>query len=747
MKSTDGKMVDNSNVNCNKNNINISNLKCLYTNCDSLINKFDEFKIRVNDYKPHIICLTEVKPKNCRYEVLSAEIQLEGYEMFDNLEQQGRGIVIYVKSFLKASEITDVSEFNENIWIDIKLKGSDRLAVGCVYRSPSPNTDNDALNMMLKDMSQRNYTHIVVNGDFNLPNINWQTWSTSGNENSKEFKFLETVRDCFWYQKIDIPTRARVESTPNILDLILTNNEEYVSDIIDQSPLGKSDHSVLIYNIRCYVDRESYRKEKVFYEKGNYSAMKDELNMIDWELEFEKYRSDVNSQWRFFLGVINKLSEIYIPRQMRNNQNNKGNMPLGKETLVKIKKKHKLWKKFCETKDGKIHQEYCRARNVAKNAVNRARKDYEKSIAKQIKSNPKKHWQYIKNKSKAKVGITNLLTDPKDPKSKATDSDEEKAQVLSDYFSSVFVNEPKGSVPTLPELEVKYTMPELIITKDSVYKLMKNLNVSKSFGPDKLHPILLKELSQEISEPLQIIFNNTIKYNILPDDWKKANITAIFKKGKRNLASNYRPVSLTSIVCKIMEKIVRDHIITHMKNNKLFSSKQYGFINGRSTVLQLLNVLDKWTEVIDQGFAVDCVYMDFMKAFDTVPHRRLLGKMRSYKIDTKVISWVQDFLSQRVQQVVVNGCTSKWAKVTSGIPQGSVLGPLLFVIYINDLPDNVKSEPLLFADDTKLYKIIKTEADKQTLQQDVYKLQNWSKRWLLKFHPDKSYLMVKTVSN
>ena len=156
-----------------------------------------------------------------------------------------------------------------------------------------------------------------------------------------------------------------------------------------------------------------------------------------------------------------------------------------------------------------------------------------------------------------------------------------------------------------------------------------------------------------------------------------------FKKGNRKNAGNYRPVSLTSIICKCMEQYVKDHIVNHMIRNKLFSTQQFGFIKGRSTVLQLFNVIDSWTKALDRGESVDVVYLDFMKAFDTVPHKRLIGKLKSYGIEYYTLRWIQAFLSDRVQQVNVNGTNSEWANITSGIPQGSVLGPILFVLYIN----------------------------------------------------------------
>ena len=240
------------------------------------------------------------------------------------------------------------------------------------------------------------------------------------------------------------------------------------------------------------------------------------------------------------------------------------------------------------------------------------------------------------------------------------------------------------------------------ITDEIVAKALNALKPDSSPGIDNMQPRILKELRQEISKPLGIIFRQSLNEGKVPQEWKKARITAIFKKGNKSLASNYRPVSLTSVVCKTMERILRDQITEHLVKNNLLSSKQFGFVPGRSTSLQLLRVLDEWTEAIDQGFGIDCVYMDYMKAFDTVPHKRLINKLTAYGIGTETVKWIENYLKDRKQQVSVNGEASIWHDVLSGIPQGSILGPTLFVIFINDLPEIVDSKVYLFADDTKI---------------------------------------------
>ena len=197
-----------------------------------------------------------------------------------------------------------------------------------------------------------------------------------------------------------------------------------------------------------------------------------------------------------------------------------------------------------------------------------------------------------------------------------------------------------------------------------------------------------------------------------------------------------------------MEKIVRNAIVHHMEVNSLFSKKQFGFIAKRSTVLQLLMVLEDWTDILDHGGEIDVIYMDFMKAFDKVPHRRLISKLRSYGINDQITKWVEHYLNNRKQRVIVNGNSSEDHPVLSGIPQGSVLGPILFVIYINDLPNYTISNTFLFADDTKIYREIKNEEDREIMQQDLDNLQEWSNTWLLKFHPLKcKVLSIKGKSD
>ena len=319
--------------------------------------------------------------------------------------------------------------------------------------------------------------------------------------------------------------------------------------------------------------------------------------------------------------------------------------------------------------------------------------------------------------------------------------DKVKANLLQDQFSSVFTKEPLHNIPSF-DMRSQSKIRSIEIPVEEVEKKLRSLNTNKCFGPDEIHPKLISELSEILSEPLTILLNSSLQSGKIPKDWKSAIISAVFKKGARNIPGNYRPISLTCVLCRIMESFLKDAIMTHLLENNLLSPRQHGFINGRSTVTQLLTYLECCAEKVANGEVVDVVYLDFQKAFDTVPHARLIKKLKSYGIDGEMLAWITEYLKDRTQIVRVNGESSRTAAVISGIPQGTVLGPLLFVIYINDILDNVDSSGLLFADDAKIFRKISCREDSLRLQDDIANLEDWSDLWLLKFHPDKCHLLT-----
>ena len=265
--------------------------------------------------------------------------------------------------------------------------------------------------------------------------------------------------------------------------------------------------------------------------------------------------------------------------------------------------------------------------------------------------------------------------------------------------------------------------------------------------PDELHGKLLYEIRYEIVKDLTKLFNLSLETGVVPQDWRDADVCPLFKKGKRDKAENYRPVSLTSIVGKLLESILKDRIVTHLEQHKLLRESQHGFTSGRSCLTNLLVFFEFITKELDKGNNVDLVYLDFCKAFDKVPHCRLGKKLEAHGIKGEVKTWIVNWLSNRRQRVCVDGELSDWEKVSSGVPQGSVLGPVLFLIYINDLDEGVISEIGKFADDSKLGKSISSSADIRLLEDDLSKLEDWSVKWQMLFNVDKCSIMHLGKSN
>jgi len=326
-----------------------------------------------------------------------------------------------------------------------------------------------------------------------------------------------------------------------------------------------------------------------------------------------------------------------------------------------------------------------------------------------------------------------------------TESVEELTEEFNKYFSSVFTVEDNDNIPKAAELINNNSGGSLLsdfdITEEMVMNKLLKLRSDKAPGADELSPRLLLEVAQEVCHPLTLLMRKSFKTGQVPDDWKKANVSPIFKKGSKGKAENYRPVSLTSQLCKIFESLMRDVIVNHLEKNLLIKDSQHGFRKGRSCLSNLLVFLDKVTRSMDEGENVDVIFLDFAKAFDKVPHKRLAAKLEAHGITGRVKDWIVEWLRDRWQRVCVQGKGSGWRRVTSGVPQGSVLGPVLFLIFINDLDEGISNWILKFADDTKIFGAVNGLADAMQLQVDLSRLMQWAREWQMQFNVGKCKIM------
>ena len=271
--------------------------------------------------------------------------------------------------------------------------------------------------------------------------------------------------------------------------------------------------------------------------------------------------------------------------------------------------------------------------------------------------------------------------------------------------------------------------------------MLKKLKPNKAAGPDQISPRVLKELAEPLSKPLSILFQHSIQSGTVPRQWKTAIVSPIFKKGDRNSAANYRPVSLTAVCCKLCEHIIAKSIVEHLEKNDLLTDFQHGFRKKRSCESQLILFVDELAKNLCDGNEIDVAVLDFSKAFDVVPHKRLWYRLGFYGIQDSTLLWIESFLSNRSQLVVVDGKHSETAPVTSGVPQGSALGPILFLAFINDMPDCVQSRCRLFADDSIIYRTVNTDSDANILQRDLDALHKWETDWGMSFNPSKCNIL------
>ena len=697
-------------------------LKIVFTNAQSINNKINELRATVAVIEPDIVALTETWTSEL---IGDALLEIDGFEMVarddrkDTENGRGGGILVYAKKELCVWRGETPPDFNQAVTITIKC-GSEDVNIHVVYRSPNSKKENDAsLTNWVKSMRGNN----VMIGNFNFPDIDW----VAGTAGSRGREFFEATSEAFFDQHVMEATH----NSGNLLDLILCNREEIIKMVTAEGKIGKSDHELISFELWIDEKRDKSQRKSLNYKRANFTEMRTSIKNIDWKAVMQNM--DTNESWVFIKNNITELIEKHIPVQK---SRVKFEPPWMTKAVKKcIQEKKGAWLKWKKTKKEVDKEEYKRKEKETKKMIRNRKNEAEKNVMKFRKSNPKLFYSHINRarKTRSKIGPlrnnrNEIVVNPK-----------EQATLMNEYFSSVFTRaDDEPPTPRDRSTDVNQTLTDIRISTNDVKEAIEKLKDYSAPGLDNIPPKVIKELKEELSVPLTILFQKSMERGKVPDDWREANVTPLFKKGSKADPRNDRPVSLTNLIGKTMERVVKEALTKHIESNNLLSNSQHGFRSGRSTQTNLIEYLNVTTKWLDEGRNFDVLYCDFAKEFDKVCHKRLLVKLKEAGVDGKVLNWLQDWLKGRKQRVRIDDEFSEWIEVLSSVVQGSVLGGILFDIFIDDI-DDATLEALVwkFADDTKAAKIIETEDDGKKMQDIVDSLAAWAERWGMAFNVKK----------
>ena len=642
----------------------------------------------------------------------------------DRIGRVGGGVALYVKSSLSPILRNFPAVHNiESLFIELKDKENKKLIIGIVYRPPHQELCYDKnLSNLISNLCNSN--DAIILGDFNLP---CKEWGGPLLYNSGRFLY-ESLLESSLSQLVNEPTRDG-----NILDLILSTDPNLIKNLKISDLLNGSDHLGLEFDIAINSSTSESSTKVINFSKTNFNGLRVALKSHNWSSLYEK--TDIQDAWVEFFSQFKELTEQFISYKEKNNNCTTKPKWWNANIGESINSKRKMWNLFQHTGNINYKFKFQKLRRESKKMIKKCKHKLEAEIVSKIKSNPKEFYSYVNKKrlSKPTVGpfIDNINNE-------VISDNSAKAEILNNFFSSVFTVEDCSEIPAAtPMIDSNTKLGDITITDSDIIEQLRTIKPSSSPGPDLIHPRILKEVGESIINPLKYIFNLSLFTGNVPISWKCANVTAIYKKGDKSLPSNYRPISLTSIICRLLEKIIKVKLTKFLEVNNIITESQHGFRNKRSCLTNLLDFFNDIVNLYDTSRCADVIYFDLQKAFDKVPHERLKAKLKAHGINGNVLNWISSWLRDRRQRVVVNGSTSEYLPVTSGVPQGSVLGPTLFLIYINDLDIGICNTLSKFADDTKLGGNASTDLDRASMQRDINTLLEWSEKWLMNFNTSK----------
>ena len=729
----------------------LSKLLCVTSfNARSICNKLPELHSLLYHDNRHVIAITETwLCNNVPDGLLDPECK---YRIFrcDRDARRGGGVCVFVNREFNAVEVNVCDDYPdlELLCIDvIYCKAKCRLIT--VYRSTDHAQQSVAYTKQLvhciEGLSCISWP-CYITGDLNAPNIDWSNLVTL--HSCADECIMNFAIDNGFTQMVSVATRNN-----NILDLVLTNEPNTLFHIQVDSPIGRSDHCCVNFTVafesgalhvpsNANPSTDHLTAKRYRWNDGDYEGIANYLSAFDWSHLFS-VNLTVDSMWSAFSDVIYQAVDIFVPVCKAPSKVKKRYPKTARKALAR---KRCLWRKLrAEPDNASLLQKY----KESENHCHQILRDLELAKERRVVSsnNLGNFYKYVNNRLSCHTGVGVL----RDNNGSLYATDDSKAELLNNYFSSVSTKD-DGVLPEFDRLvpeNVEFS--NVTFTPENVMKAIRKLKNNTSCGPDGLPPILFRKLASHLALPLSLLFNNSMSVGRIPDDWKKAIITPISKGGLASDVCNYRPISLTSVACKIMERVIVQHLLSYLYQHGLISRQQHGFLLRKSTTTNLLETINDWTLAIDGRDGVVTAYIDFAKAFDSVSHPKLYHKLQGYGISGSMLAWIKDFLSARFQCTRVGDSVSTVEYLISGVIQGSCLGPILFVLYINDIVQLFDEccTCKLYADDLKLYMHMKSPDCATMFQKHLDKLVVWSKHWQLKIAYKKCSIMQlgNTINN
>ena len=693
----------------------------IHYNIQSISKKIELIEAELSNFD--IICLTETW---LDYRTTDDTLALKGYNLYrrDRTGDNHGGICVFAKRNIFTRRRNDLELPDvECIWIEVSTRQR-KILIGTFYRPPN---SSPAILSSIEDSIglayDTNAQNILITGDFNL-DIAKQSSNKKVSDICQHYNLNQLITAPIHY----------TETSSSTIDLFLTSNKDNVL-------LSGVGEPFLDQNVRYHcpiycvfnLDKTTspvYKRHIWLYDRGDYQSLSYELSETDWDSL--KNRDE----------QLTKLASKHIPNKTIKVRKTD---PVWLNNNIKrlMRKRKRLYDKYRKTNNIATFEHYKHVRNKVTSEIRKSKKTETDKLAEKLENNnngPRDWWKTLKNfiKPDHESSIPPLTKDDN-----IYSHEEDKANLLNEHFTEqTILDESNASLPPSQNIP-PHTLESILISEEEVESTLKSLKTGKAARSDSINNRLLKETAHSLSSPLSDLFNYSLSSGVVPNRWKEANETPIYKKNDPSDVSNYRPISLLSSICKVLEKIIHKHVFNFFRDHKIITSLQSGFVPGDSTVNQLVDIYNTFCKALDEGKEVRAVFCDISKAFDRVWHKGLLYKLNSVGITGSLLQWFKDYLNDRKQRVVLPGANSNWSFVKAGVPQGSILGPLLFLLYINDIVESINSSIRLFADDTSLYIIVDSPIEAANkLNSDLQKVHDWATQWLVTFNPLKSEAII-----